>query len=232
MTDGGKTGSRPLAAEGPPHPFEDIAAPPLRLTPRSEPRRVVQFPQPDRAVPEAAPPAERAGVLVAEKPAPRGPEAIRALPHQPKSSGSRREVGLALLVGLAIAAAIVAAAVFFRPEPTATAVGPVPAQGLEVAATPVSDVVVQLRLPASVEAARVEELRNALGAAGFARVEVETLTTPIGAARIEYAAPQDQAAAETLAEALSPLAGGALAAQQSPQASGLPAGRIGLWIVQ
>jgi hypothetical protein len=231
MTDGGKTGSRPLAAESPPHPFEDIAAPPLRLTPRPEPRRVVPFPQAERAAPPA-PPAEAAGPLVAEKPMPRGPEAIRALPHQPKSSGSRREVGLALLVGLAIAAAIVAAAVFFRPEPTATAAGPVPAQGLEVAATPVSDVVVQLRLPASLEAARVEELRSALAAAGFARVEVETLSTPIGVARIEYAAPQDQAAAETLAEALSPLAGGALAARQSPEASGLPAGRIGLWIVQ
>jgi hypothetical protein len=231
MTDGGKTGSRPQAAESPPHPFEDIAAPPLRLTPRPEPRRVVPFPQAERAAPPARP-AEAAGPLVAEKPMPPGPEAIRALPHQPKSSGSRREVGLALLVGLAIAAAIVAAAVFFRPEPTATAAGPVPAQGLEVAATPVSDVIVQLRLPASLEAARVEELRSALAAAGFARVEVETLSTPIGDARIEYAAPQDQAAAETLAEALSPLAGGALAARQSPEASGLPAGRIGLWIVQ
>lgn len=231
MTDGGKTGSRPLAAETPPHPFEDLAAPPLRLTPR-EPRRVVPFPQPQ---PErAAPLVEAAEPMVAEKALPRGPEAIRALPHQPKASGSRREVGLALLVGLAIAAAIVAAAVYFRPAPSVPTLnsGPVAEQGLEVAATPVSDMVVQLRLPPSMTAERVEELRNALAAAGFARVEVATVTAPIGATRVDYAHPQDQAAAETLAGVLSPLAGGELVAQQAAEPAELPAGRINLWVVQ
>lgn len=232
VTNGGKTGSRPLTAETPPHPFEDLAAPPLRLRPHLEPRRVVPFPQPQ---PErAAPLVEADEPMVAEKAPPRGPEAIRALPHQPKPSGSRHEVGLALLVGFAIAAAIVAAAVFFRPEPTATALGsgPLPEQGLEVAATPISDVVVQVRLPASTTADRVDELRGALAAAGFVRVEVETLTTPIGAARVDYAHPQDQAAAETLAGALSPLAGGGLVARQSAPAPGLSMGRIDLWIVR
>lgn len=231
MTDGGKTGSRPLAAETPPHPFEDLAAPPLRLTPR-EPRRVVPFPQPQTE--RAAPLVEAAEPMVAEKPLPRGPEAIRALPHQPKSSGSRREVGLALLVGLAIAAAIVAAAVYFRPAPSATTLntGPVPEQGLEVAATPVSDAVVQLRLPPAMTAERVEELRNALAAAGFVRVEVATVTAPIGATRVDYAHPQDQAAAETLAGVLSPLAGGELVAQQAADPAELPAGHLNLWVVQ
>jgi hypothetical protein len=229
VKDGGKTGTRPLTVESPPHPFEDLAAPPLRLTPR-EPRRVVPFPQPERA----APPVEAAEPMVAEKTLPRGPEAIRALPHQPKASGSRREIGLALLVGLAIAAAIVAAAVYFRPAPSDATLnsGPVAEQGLEVAATPVSDVVVQLRLPPAMTAERVEELRNALAAAGFVRVDVATVTAPIGATRIDYAHPQDQAAAETLAGALSPLAGGDLVARQDAEPGELPAGRITFWVVQ
>lgn len=229
------------AQDAPPDPFEDLAAPSLRLTPRPERPRVLPFPKAGPAAPQVAlrPAAPHLEAEATEAPAaPPGPQAIRALPPSAHgaSSRSRREVGLALLVGFVIAAAIVAGAIYLRQAPVepeaALGSAPVPAeQGLQVAATPISDVTVRLRLPAGVDAARTQALREALTGAGFARVDVSTLTQPIGAPRVEYAHPQDHAAAETLAEALSPLAEGGLTAQALPDQTGSgPVGHIDLWM--
>lgn len=250
MRESVRSGTAAQDGEAPPDPFEDLAAPPLRLTPRSEQPRVVPFPRaqaPVEAAPAASGPAPlRPAAPIADADQPDiqagsqpGLQAIRALPpaHR-RSGGSRREIGLALVVGFVIAAAIVAGAVYLRPAPgdapamTALGSGPTPdAQASQVAATPVSDVTVRLRLPAGVDAARPQALRDALAAAGFARVEVSTLTQPIGAARVDYAHPEDRAAAETLAQALAPLAGGALAAEALPGSTDAgPVGHVNLWI--
>ena len=230
------------AQDAPPDPFEDLAAPSLRLTPRPERPRVLPFPKAGPAAPQVAlrPAAPDLEPEATEAPAARpGPQAIRALPPSAHgaSSRSRREVSFALLVGFVIAAAIVAGAVYLRqaaPAEPEAALGsaPVPAeQGLQVAATPTSDVTVRLRLPAGVDAARTQALREALTGAGFARVDVSTLSQPIGAPRVEYAHPQDRAAAETLAEALSPLAEGGLTAEALPDQTGSgPVGHIDLWM--
>lgn len=230
-----------LAQESPPDPFEDLAAPSLRLTPRPERPRVVPFPKPNpaAAAPQVAlrPAAPEAEEEAAAQP---GPQAIRALPPSAHggSSRSRREIGLALLVGFVIAAAIVAGAFYLRQTPVeaqaALGSAPIPDdQGLQVAATPISDVTVRLRLPMGVDADRTQALREALTGAGFARVDVSTLTQPIGAPRVEYTHPQDRAAAETLAEALAPLAAGGLAAAALPDQTGSgPVGHIDLWMEQ
>ena len=229
------------AQDAPPDPFEDLAAPSLRLTPRPERPRVLPFPKAGPAAPQVAlrPAAPDPGPEAAQAPAVRpGPQAIRALPPSAHgaSSRSRREVSLALLVGFVIAAAIVAGAIYLRQAPVepeaALGSAPVPAEeALQVAATPISDVTVRLRLPAGVDAARTQALREALTGAGFARVDVSTLSQPIGAPRVEYAHPQDRAAAETLAEALSPLAEGGLTAEALPDQTGSgPVGHIDLWM--
>lgn len=231
MTDAAKTETRPASAGEVPDPFEDIPAPPLRLTPRpARPRAVAPAPAP-------RPPARASEAVIGavELPAPVPPAEqppLRALPHAPAAGGARREIALALVVGLAIAAAIVAGAVYLRPSgtPTALGSGPVPAQTR--ADTPVSDVSVRIRLPGNAPAPKIEALRGALSAAGFHRVDVETRNTPIEETRIDYFRPEDRAAAEALAEAVAPLVGGPLAAQAVSATGPVSAGRVDLWMAE
>lgn len=222
-----------MSAEEPPGPFEDVAAPPLRLRPRAE-RPRVSAPPPETT--RVAPPETAAGTPAEPEPQTTAgpssaePAALRATPFERSPDVARREVALALVVGLAIAAAIVAGAVYLQPEPAPTAVGSGPVPAPVQADTPVSATTVRLRLPANVPAARIEALRAALSGAGFRRVDVDARSEAIEETRVEYFNPEDRVAAESLAAALAPLAGGPLSAQAVKSETTTPAGRIDLWV--
>lgn len=145
-------------------------------------------------------------------------EALRALDQRSAQRWSKAaprsglaQLRLAVVVGLALAAAIVAFAVAFRPEssvPAANAVAPsqdvaAPAAARETpGATPIADMAVRLRVGPAMPEDRIADLREAAAAAGFARIELTVMPFPVTRQRVEFYRPADRAAAEALAATL------------------------------
>ncbi|MBP7000379.1 hypothetical protein [Amaricoccus sp.] len=279
---GGAGRLEPVMVDLPPDPFEDLAAPPMRLGP-PPPR-----PAPARPVEPVAPPAPPAVSLASHEdladhpfeltdagpeapheggaaearpsfeatfagvsdPVPQPALAVRqraavAPPPAPASRGLR-QLRAAVLVGLLTAAAIVALAVMFRPEPAAEVAadaaavptelgsGPVPAPAAAgPAATAVAAAKVRLRVDPDMPEARRAALGAAIDTAGYGALEVSPTTAPIDRGRVEYFHPADEAAAEALARSLAPLTGGPLDVHDlSAITLGAEPGRIDVWVAQ
>jgi hypothetical protein len=224
------------ASPEPQRPPATAARPPLEWTGRGN---ATGQPEPEASF-ETTP---------AQRPEPEPRAALPGADHR-DAVPLRGTRGLAgwIVFGLGVAAALVAAAVFLRPdpvvpvaEPAADAAAVPQAEAEDVAETaPVPPVpeaevetgVVRLRVGPDAEPAEVTRITEALEGAGVGPIRVETLPFAITQSRVGYYRPEDEAAANALAELAGPLIGpgevglrnyGDLLADTEP-------GRLDLWL--
>lgn len=172
--------------------------------------------------------------------------AERAAPGRPRQSSAMTEMRRAVALGLVLAAAIVALALVLRPapaetsdlpspglSPTALGSGPVPdlTTAADVPSTSVADASVRLRFGTDAPAGQGETFAEAARAAGYQTVSLQEMPIPVSRSRIEFFSGADRQAAEALAEALAPIAGGTMEMRDlSTMAGSAEPGRIEAWI--
>lgn len=228
------------ASPEPQRPPATSSRPPLEWTGRGN---ATGQPEPEAEASPEATPAHR------PEPEPRAP--LPGADHR-DAVPLRGTRGLAgwIVFGLGVAAALVAAAVFLRPDPVVPVAEPaadaaaVPQAEADVVieTTPVSPVpeaevevetgIVRLRVGPDAEPAEITRITEALEGAGVGPIRVETLPFAITQSRVGYYRPEDEAAANALAELAGPLIGpgevglrnyGDLLADTEP-------GRLDLWL--
>jgi hypothetical protein len=147
-----------------------------------------------------------------------------------------------IVFGLGVAAALVAAAVLLRPDPVVPVAEPAAVPQAEADAVtetaPVSPVpetetgIVRLRVGPDADPVEITRITEALKASGVGPIRVETLPFAITQSRVGYYRPEDETAADALAELAGPLIGngevglrdyGDLLADTEP-------GRLDLWL--
>lgn len=120
--------------------------------------------------------------------------------------------------GLGVAAALIAAAIYLRPDPVVPAAepaaDPVPATLDEAGeADPVAPDaatqpgIIRLRVGPDANPVEIARITEALETEGLGPIRVETLPFAITQSRVGYYRPEDEAAARTLAELAGPLIG-------------------------
>jgi hypothetical protein len=170
------------------------------------------------ADPEAGPAADRDEPDHVAEPTPRHEAAHRdAVPLR----GTRGLAGW-IVFGIGVAVALIAAAVYLRPDATPPSAGPaqIEAPAAEVAAAPppaatteapapVADDagIVRLRVGPEADPSEIARLSEALEAEGLGAVRIEALPFSITQSRVGYYRPEDLQAAEALARLVEPLIG-------------------------
>lgn len=176
-----------------------------------------------------------------------GAERAAAAPGRGRQSSAMTEMRRAVALGLVLAAAIVALALVLRPapaetssglpsaelSPTALGSGPVPDPAMAAAlpSTSVADASVRLRFGTDAPAGQGETFAEAARAAGYQTVSLQEMPIPVSRSRIEFFSGADRQAAEALAQALAPVAGGTMEMRDlSTIAGSAEPGRIEAWI--